>query len=159
MANNLETQHDSVGAWAKRYYLANRAAIESILRPYDLGSTQWAVLYQLANDGPTMQRDLGRVLQIERATLSAIITTLVRKGFIEQKADTGDQRQRVIALTPSGRSLWGELPDPIAVSQAISFDGVDKAELAIAARVLQRATQRLTEGISSPPPTNGDTHC
>ena len=50
----------------------------SILRPYELGNTQYYVLYQLANDGPTMQRDLGRTLQIERATLSGIVTTLVR---------------------------------------------------------------------------------
>jgi hypothetical protein len=44
--------------------------MDSVLRPYDLGSTQWYVLYQLANDGPTMQRDLVRMLQIERVTLS-----------------------------------------------------------------------------------------
>jgi DNA-binding MarR family transcriptional regulator len=70
--------HGSVGAWAKRYYFAVRAAMESVLRPYDLGSTQWYVLYQLANDGPTMQRDLGRMLQVERATLSGIVAALVR---------------------------------------------------------------------------------
>ena len=46
----------SVGAWAKSYYFAVRAAMESVLRPYDLGSTQWYVLYQLANDRPTMPR-------------------------------------------------------------------------------------------------------
>ncbi len=147
MASEIRAVDDSVGAWAKRYYLANRAAIEAILRPYDLGSTQWAVLYQLANDGPTMQRDLGRVLKIERATLSGIVTTLVRKGLIEQRADSVDQRQRVLELTESGRTLWGELPDPIAVTQAISFEGADEAELAVAVRVLQRATQHLVDGV------------
>ena len=54
--------------------------MESVLRPYDIGSTQWYVLYQLANDGPTMQRDLGRMLQIERATLSGIVSTLVLRA-------------------------------------------------------------------------------
>ena len=69
-----------MGAWAKSYYFAVRAMMESVLRPYDLGSTQYYVLYQLANGGPTMQRDLGPLLQIERATLSEIVATLVRKG-------------------------------------------------------------------------------
>jgi DNA-binding MarR family transcriptional regulator len=140
-----------VGAWAKRYYLANRAAIETILRPYGLGSTQWAVLYQLANDGPTMQRDLGRALKVERATLSGIVTTLVRKGLIAQKADAVDQRQRVLELTGPGQQLWNDLPDPIAVTRAISFDGADEAELAVAVRVLQRATRRITDGIPESP--------
>jgi MarR family len=67
-----------------------------ILRPYDLGTTQWYVLYQLANDGPTRQRDLVRMLQIERATLSVIVTTLVRKGLVDQMPDAEDQRQRVL---------------------------------------------------------------
>ena len=70
-----EDQHDSVGAWAKQYYFASRALIESVLREHDLGPTQWYVLYQLAREGPTMQRDLGRMLQVERATLSVIVST------------------------------------------------------------------------------------
>ena len=46
----LKTKHDSVGAWAKRLYFASRALMDTVLRPYDIGSTQWYVLYQLAND-------------------------------------------------------------------------------------------------------------
>ncbi len=70
VANKLNnSQHGSVGAWAKRCYFAGRAAIEAVVPPYDLGATQWYVLYQLAHDGPTMQRDLLRMLQVERATL------------------------------------------------------------------------------------------
>ena len=63
LTHSLAQEQDtpgSVGAWAKGYYFAVRAAMESVLRPYDLGSTQWYVLYQLANVGPTVQRDLGR---------------------------------------------------------------------------------------------------
>jgi DNA-binding MarR family transcriptional regulator len=133
----------SVGAWAKSYYFAVRAAMESVLRPYDLGSTQWYVLYQLANNGPTMQRDLGRMLQIERASLSGIVTTLVRKGFVDQVHGSEDQRQRVLRITHAGMKLWEELPDPLALIRAIAFEGSDAAELATAVRVLQAATQRL----------------
>jgi DNA-binding MarR family transcriptional regulator len=141
-------KHDSVGAWAKRLYFASRAVMDSVLRPYDLGSTQWYVLYRLANEGPTMQRDLVRMLQIERATLSGIVTTLVRKGLIDQSPDIEDQRQRMLRITRSGTKLWKELPDPIDLILATAFDGVDPAELAIARRVLKTATQRLNEHIS-----------
>src|SRR6202167_1963439 len=144
----MKDTHDSVGAWAKNYYYAVRAAMESVLRPYDLGSTQWYVLYQLANHGPTMQRDLGRMLQIERATLSGIVATLVRKGLIDQMPGSQDQRQRVLRLTDAGLKLWGELPDPLALIRAIAFDGSDAAELATALRVLRSATQRLNDHMS-----------
>ena len=117
------------------------------MRPYDIGSTQWYVLYQLANDGPTMQRDLGRMLQIERATLSGIVSTLVRKGLVEQTPDSADQRQRMLRITVSGLKLWDELPD-LALIEAVAFDGVDAAELATVVKVLQAATQRLSNHLS-----------
>jgi MarR family transcriptional regulator, lower aerobic nicotinate degradation pathway regulator len=133
----------SVGVWAKKYYFASRAIMDTIMRRHDLGSTQWYVLHQLANHGPTMQRDLVRQLQIERATLSVIVTALVRKGFVDQAPDPGDQRQRLLTLTTAGQELWDELPDPIELIQKVAFDGADEAELATALRVLQAATGRL----------------
>lgn len=140
--------HGSVGSWAKRLYFASRALMDAVLRPYDLGSTQWYVLHQLTNEGPTMQRDLVRLLRIERATLSGIVATLVRKGLVEQMPDSQDQRQRMLRITPSGKKLWKELPDPIALILSIAFDGVDQAELATARRVLQAATERLNHHVS-----------
>jgi DNA-binding MarR family transcriptional regulator len=121
--------------------------MDSILRPYDIGSTQWYVLYQLANEGPTMQRDLVLTLQIERATLSGVVTTLVRKGLVDQTPDAEDQRQRMLRLTHVGTKLWKELPDPIDLILTVAFGDADPAELAIARRVLQTATQRLNEHI------------
>jgi DNA-binding MarR family transcriptional regulator len=149
MANQPENlKHDSVGAWAKRLYFAGRAVMDSVLRPYGLGSTQWYVLHQLANEGATMQRDLVGMLQIERATLSGIVATLVRKGLVDQTLDADDQRQRMLRLTRSGKKLWKELPDPTSLILKIAFDGADPTELEIARRVLQAATQRINEHTS-----------
>lgn len=117
--------------------------IERILRPYDLGSTQWYVLYQLAHHGPTPQRDFLALLQIEKPTLSDVVSALVRKGFVEQAPDPRDQRQRILSLTGQGRDLWQTLPDPITLILSIAFDGVDDETLAIVATVLRNATERL----------------
>lgn len=135
----------SVGACAKRLYFATRAAMDTLLRPYGLGSTQWYVLYQLAEVGPTMQRDLVRLLNIERATLSGVVTILVNKGLVAQTPDQEDQRQRMLRITRAGNKLWQALPNPIELILNVAFDGDDPAELEIARRVLQRATKRLNE--------------
>jgi DNA-binding MarR family transcriptional regulator len=145
----MRIQDESVGAWAKAYHLAARTMIESILREYGLGPTQWQVLYQLVNDGPTIQRDLGQKLNIERATLSAIVGTLVRKGLVDQVPDSVDQRQRVLRITAAGMKLWEELPDPISLTYGVAFDGADSADLAVALRVLQTATRRLNDHMSA----------
>jgi MarR family transcriptional regulator, lower aerobic nicotinate degradation pathway regulator len=143
VGGEIDNQHESVGAWAKRYYFANRAAIDAILRPHDLGSTQWYVLYELVNDGPMIQRDLAQLLHLERATLSGIVATLVGKGLIDQETDATDQRQRVLSITDGGRKLWQSLPDPIAVIRANSFQDSSDSDLDTAIRVLQAATRRL----------------
>jgi DNA-binding MarR family transcriptional regulator len=121
--------------------------IEGILRPYDLGSTQWYVLFQLANHGPTPQRDFPALLQIEKPTLSEVVRALVRKGFVDQVPDAEDQRQRVLALTDTGRAVWNRLPDPIARILEIAFAGVDAATLETVTRVLRTATERLNTHI------------
>lgn len=142
MTAEQDHPHASVGAWAKRCFFSGRALMDSALRPYDLGSTQWYVLCQLANVGPTMQRDLVRTLYIERATLSGIVATLVRKGLVAQVPDHVDQRQRLLQLTASGKKLWGELPD-LSFIHKVAFDGIDAAAIATAISVLRTATERL----------------
>lgn len=119
--------------------------MEAVLRRHDLGPTQWYVLYHLANDGPTTQRDLTNVLRVERATLSGVVATLVRKGLVEQRQDPADQRRRVLRLTAAGESVWATLPNPIAIIASVAYAGADVAELALAARVLKDATNRLNQ--------------
>ena len=131
------------GLWAKRLHMASRAMVERILRPYDLGSTQWYVMYQLAHHGPTAQREFTGLLQIEKATLSKVVGTLVRKGFVGQTPAAGNQRQRVLALTDAGRARWAELPDPVALIMEVAFGGMDAGDLEQAARLLRTATERL----------------
>ncbi|ABI78339.1 transcriptional regulator, MarR family [Hyphomonas neptunium ATCC 15444] len=133
---------DLIGAWNKRCYFAGRAAIETALRPYDLGSVQWYVLFHLVHSGPMMQRDLVRFLQVERATLSGIIASLLAKGLITQAQDKTDQRQKRLRLTRAGKKLWTTLPD-LSFIRTLAFDGIDDADLATAVRVLQTATEQL----------------
>ncbi|MCO7729072.1 MarR family transcriptional regulator [Brucella intermedia] len=134
--------HASIGSWAKRCYLAGRTAMEAMLRPYDLGATQWYVLHQLIHEGPTMQRDLVRTLQVERATLSAIISVLVRKGLVEQVPDRVDQRQKLLRVTAAGAALWEELPD-LTVIHDVAFKDMDEAAIATTVQILKAATERL----------------
>ncbi len=143
--DNDDFELDVPGSWAKKYFLASRALMESVLRPYDLGNTQWYVLYRLSTGAPVGQRDLTRELDVERATLSAVIAALVRKGFIAQTSDPIDQRQKLLHITPAGTALWHSLPNPLALLADVAFSGVDPADIATMNRVLSGATQRLAD--------------
>ncbi|WP_217351558.1 MarR family winged helix-turn-helix transcriptional regulator [Leptospira kobayashii] len=137
--------NNTAGLWAKRYYLASRELMEATLRPYDLGSTQWYVLWLLTHQGPRPQRDFLALLQVEKPTLSEIVSALVRKELVEQKAASGDQRQRLLALTDSGKRLWEILPNPLDLIVTTGFAGVSESDLATVVRVLKGATERLNQ--------------
>ncbi len=141
-------KHNSAGAWAKKYHLAARSVIEATLRPYDLGSTQWYVLWHLIHDGPLAQNDLLRFLQVEKPTLSGVVSALVRKGLIEQVTDTHDQRRKVLSITPSGLNLCQELPDPVDLILKTAFEGVAADDLETVVRVLATGTDRLHQLIN-----------
>jgi DNA-binding MarR family transcriptional regulator len=116
--------------------------MEAALRPYDLGATQWYVLHQLSQHGTIMQRDLLRMLEVERATLSTIVTTMVRKGLIKQVPDRADRRQKLLRITAAGRALWDKLPD-LALIHQTAFSGLHAADVAATIRVLRLAVERL----------------
>ncbi len=137
------SHHQSAGACAKNFHLAARSVIDMTLRPYDLGSTQWYVLWHLVHDGSLAQRDLLQPLQIEKATLSGVVSALVRKGLIEQATDSADQRQKLLSITRAGRALWAKLPDPIDLILKTAFAGVSEDDLATVTRVLSLGTARL----------------
>jgi len=143
MANkDVAGENDKVGAWAKRCFFAGRALMEEALRPHGLGATQWYILHRLAEVGPTMQRELAPLLQIERATVSIIVSALVRKGLVEQVSSDLDQRQKLLRLTPAGTRLWGELPD-LSFIHDEAFSGFSAADIETTRRVLKAATERL----------------
>lgn len=118
--------------------------MEETLRGHGIGTTQWYVLHHLVQTGPTMQRELVRLLQIERATMSIIIGALVRKGLVEQVPDAVDQRQKLLRLTPAGKALWGELPD-LNFIHDVAFAGFSDADIETTVRVLRAATERLNQ--------------
>ncbi len=127
---------------AKRCCFAGRALTDALLRPYGLGSTQWSVLHRLVTAGLTKQRDFSTALHIEKATLSGVVATLVRKGLTEQVPD------ELLRLSASGRRLWKKLPDPGTLIQSVAFEGFTDSELEVARRVLQGATERLNQHIA-----------
>lgn len=137
-----QDESETIGAWAKRCYFAGRAAMDIALRPYGVGTAQWYILHKLHHDGPTMQRDLLQMLQVERATLSGMVAALVRKGLVEQVPDTSDLRKKCLQLTETGTQLWDELPD-LRFIHDTAFGGLDPVEVETAIRVLRHATQQL----------------
>ena len=71
----------------------------------DLTPMQWAVLAKLDEEGATSQNRLGRLAAMDGATVKGVVDRLTERGLLETRADPGDRRHRVVALTAAGRRL------------------------------------------------------
>ncbi len=84
----------------------------------ELGVTtvQWAVLGALSQeryrDGYQL-RDLGEYLVVSRQNLDGVIKRLERDKLVERITDTANKRNRLVRLTPKGRTFWQNLAGQI----------------------------------------------
>jgi len=57
----------------------------------------------------TMQRDVAAAVGIEGATLTHHLNRMERDGLVERHRDTTNRRNQIVALTPDGDAMFGDL--------------------------------------------------
>ncbi|MCB1756881.1 MAG: MarR family transcriptional regulator [Gammaproteobacteria bacterium] len=133
----------SLGHWVKRFYLLSSREVDVALRPYDLGRTQWYILFHVDKAGELPQRALQTILEIESATLTPLVSALVRKGWLEQIPSLDDRRTKNLALTASGARHFRSVPNPIVQARKKAFAGLDARDVENARRVIEQAVHNL----------------
>ena len=73
----------------------------------NLGFTQLAAMYALADSGTMTVADLADTLGRSPSAVSRMVDALVARQLIERRQDVEDRRQRTVALTGRGQALLG----------------------------------------------------
>jgi MarR family transcriptional regulator, organic hydroperoxide resistance regulator len=73
----------------------------------NLGFTQLAALYALADSGTMTVADLADTLDRSQSATSRLADGLVQRQLIERNQDADDRRQRTLTLTARGQALLG----------------------------------------------------
>jgi len=91
-------------------------------------SVQFAVLIVLDQHPRASQRDLGRVLDLDRSTIADLVARMIRRGLIERERDTDDRRRNTLQLTPAGRSELTRLRPRVQAIEPALTGGLTPAE-------------------------------
>lgn len=134
---------EALGYWIKQYQQHANREMDAALRPYELGRSQWYILFCLVEEGVMQQRSLQQRLGIESSTLTSLIAALVRSGWIVQVPDTSDRRNKKIQLTSWGKQQWQTIPDPILQVRAKALQGIPEQDIERAKAVLKQAIKNL----------------
>jgi len=89
-------------ARARKTYIL---ALEKELAPYDVSSSQWAVILNIHDGRATTAGELCKVMRYDPGAMTRMLDRLAEKNFL-RRVRTGDDRRTVqLELTASGKAL------------------------------------------------------
>ena len=104
----------------------NRA--NSILTAYNLYSSQWLILKDIAKHGTTTLADVSRRRQIEKPTANKVIKHLLELGLIQSEQGE-DRRVKNLTMTGDGVHLFDEVSRKMNEMQREVLQDVDREQL------------------------------
>ncbi|BDX00236.1 MarR family winged helix-turn-helix transcriptional regulator [Maricaulis maris] len=147
-------------ALSLRDYLPYRLAVTSnqvsrlIARAYQdrFGLTiwEWRVIALLGEAEPMTAQALSDIAAMDKVSVSRAVKTLVERGLVVQAERESDRRSRDLHLTEAGRRTYREITPVALDAEADLLTGLDDAEIAKLAQMLdvlrQRAAELLADG-------------
>ena len=90
---------------------------------------------------------------VTRATITGLVDTLERDGFVTRTPDLSDRRMMSVRLTPRGERLLREILPSHFQRMAWLMEPLDEEERRTMVRLLNKITQRAAENPPPPEPT------
>ena len=115
-----------------------RGHVQSVLAPYAINASQWAILGSLY-DRPEGMRptDIANLLEVKAPLITLLVGPLFARSLIDRGEQLPDKRARTITLTASGRSMVEEAEDLLAALGPLLFKGISSSEMATYHKILQ----------------------
>ncbi len=94
------------------------APIREMLSESGITEQQWRVLRVLSEYGPQDSSRLADRTCLLLPSLTRIAQSMVEKGYISRRADTGDRRRQTLEITPKGQQIIDDnLPAALRIAE------------------------------------------
>ena len=125
---------------------AHRAFVTRLadrLAPHGVSAAEWAVLRRLWQQEGFTQVDLADRMRVRKASLTAVLANLERKGFMRRTRRGEDLRKYHLFLTKRGRELKEKLLPIGAAINREAVAGIDPDDAASVALLLEKVIVNL----------------
>lgn len=143
---DAEQLHDALTRLVRLYQFRDRDTICC----HDVSITQCNALEILVERGPMRSQTLAAALMLDKSTVTRVVDGLVRKGYVERRADPDDGRAVSLRPTRGGRALYQRINGELIDQQLELLRDLDPAVRAGAAEVVRRlaslAQARFVDG-------------
>ncbi len=115
----------------------------------DLSPIQCEIFILLEENGGSMtQRDLEDQLDLSKSTLSGVLRTMEKNGFVEKVASETDRRVMVVTLTDEGKEKYSLAMEKFSELDRMVFAGLDDEEMAVFAKALDKIRSNISSDYS-----------
>lgn len=141
--------HEAVADLVRVYQFRDRDRICC----HDVSVTQCYALETIVEHGPLRLSALAERLFLDKSTTSRVVSSLVRKGYVEQRADAKDGRATTLSATRRGHGLCARITDDLVGQQKQLLQDLDPDVRSAVVQVLRRlahaADARFRSGVST----------
>lgn len=118
--------------------------IGRLLRPLSVSAAGGLVLGVLRDRGAMSPSELGERLIVTRATVTGLLDSLQRRGFVTRSPNPADRRSLVVEITPDGLVVLQQLRTLIHRHEQTWMSALTDAELGVYIETLQRIQDTVT---------------
>jgi MarR family 2-MHQ and catechol resistance regulon transcriptional repressor len=117
--------------------------IGRLLRPLDVSAAGGLVLGILRDHGPMSPSELGERLIVTRATVTGLLDSLERRGFVRRSANPSDRRSLLAEITPAGLTVLQDLRTIVHRNEKAWLGALSDSELRTYIELLHRIQDSL----------------
>ena len=141
---------DSLGPWIGRTMKIIDERIEELLSEngVDLSKMQFVILKNIEENDGVCQNKLAFFSKRSKSTLTRMINTLVKKGYIIKNASKEDKRKNNIYLTETGKEIITKATPHFRSMTETIEKNLNKEEIEITKKILKKIQINITGSIS-----------
>ena len=125
--------------------------IGRLLRPLHVSAAGGLVLGILRDRGPISPSELSERLIVTRATVTGVLDSLERRGFVRRSANPADRRSLLVEITPAGLDVLQELRTIVHRNEKAWMGGLSESDLRDYIAQLHRIQESLAAASEGAP--------
>lgn len=115
----------SIGKWISIIHRQSQTYLNNELRQYDINSSEYIYLVNLASNEGVNQKFLSDMLCVDEALTTRVIRNLEKKNYVVRERDSDDRRAYNVRLTEKGKKIQPIIVDKLKYWTAILSTGMN----------------------------------
>lgn len=147
--SKLESMSDRKFLFGSIFIISNRmdTLLQREFNQFDITTKQWFLSVVIDNlfDNPPTIKEAAKEMGSSHQNVKMVASKLEQKGLLILEKDKKDARTTRLKLTETSYDFWKMIKEEGAVFTETLFKHIDKDELAIARKVIQKMMLNINE--------------